>query len=138
MNKILGIFGLLILVCLFTSVLSSSFVSAYNMYNITRWSSLFGILGIGVAFVIITGGIDLSIGSVVGLSACLLPMLIINHGVSPAVAILIVMCVAATLGLIHGLLITRLDLQPFVVTLYGFPIANSRMPSSKSPPKPNV
>lgn len=125
MNKILGIFGLLILVCLFTSVLSGSFVSAYNMYNITRWSSLFGILGIGVAFVIITGGIDLSIGSVVGLIACMLPMLIVDHGVSPPLAIMIVMCVAATLGLIHGLLITRLQLQPFVVTLCGLLIYRS-------------
>ena len=89
MNKIFGIFGLLIFVCLFTTVLNGSFVSEYNLYNITRWSALFGILSIGVAFVIITGGIDLSIGSVVGLVACLLPMLVIDYGFSPAAAVLI-------------------------------------------------
>lgn len=119
MNKILGIFGLLIFVCLFTTVLNGSFVSEYNLYNITRWSALFGILSIGVAFVIITGGIDLSIGSVVGLVACLLPMLILDHGFSPPMALVLVMIIAGGIGLLHGLLITKLDLQPFVVTLCG-------------------
>lgn len=119
MNKILGIFGLLLFVCLFTTVLNGSFVSEYNLYNITRWSALFGILSIGVAFVIITGGIDLSIGSVVGLVACLLPMLVVEQGFSPTSAVIIVMAVAGAIGLLHGLLITRLDLQPFVVTLCG-------------------
>ncbi|MCA9136397.1 MAG: hypothetical protein KDB00_06555 [Planctomycetales bacterium] len=119
MNKILGIFGLLLFVCLFTTVLSDSFVGELNMYNTTRWSALFGILSIGVAFVIITGGIDLSIGSVVGLVACLLPMMVVDHGISPGYAILIVMAIAGGIGLLHGLLITRLDLQPFVVTLCG-------------------
>ncbi|MCO8121449.1 hypothetical protein NHH03_06850 [Stieleria sp. TO1_6] len=119
MNKILGIFGLLLFVCLFTTVMSDSFISEYNLYNITRWSALFGILSIGVAFVIITGGIDLSIGSVVGLVACLLPMLVTEYGVSSFWSVLIVIAVAGGIGLLHGLLITRLDLQPFVVTLCG-------------------
>ena len=102
MNKILGIFGLLIFVCLFTTVLNERFVGEYNLYNTTRWSALFGILSIGVAFVIITGGIDLSIGSVVGLIACLLPMLIVEHGLSPPLAIGIVIAIAGViLSLIH-------------------------------------
>ena len=119
MNKILGIFGLLIFVCLFTTVMSDSFVGGYNLYNITRWSALFGILSIGVAFVIITGGIDLSIGSVVCLIACLLPMLVVDQGMNPITACIIVMVIAGAIGLLHGLLITRMDLQPFVVTLCG-------------------
>ncbi|MEM6473662.1 MAG: hypothetical protein AAF802_29155 [Planctomycetota bacterium] len=119
MNKVLGIFGLLLFVCLFTAVMSESFVSQYNLYNITKWSALFGILSVGVAFVIMTGGIDLSIGSVVGLIACLLPMLIFQGGFSPAAAIGIVLLVAGGIGLLHGLLITKLELQPFVVTLCG-------------------
>ena len=49
-----------------------NFLSAYNMQNTVKWSSLYGIMSIGVAFVIITGGIDLSIGSVVGLVAVVL------------------------------------------------------------------
>jgi ribose/xylose/arabinose/galactoside ABC-type transport system permease subunit len=119
MNKILGIFGLLIFVCLFTTVMSNSFISEYNLYNITRWSALFGILSIGVAFVIITGGIDLSIGSVVGLVACLLPLMVTEYGFSSPSALFAVMVIAAAIGLLHGVLITWLDLQPFVVTLCG-------------------
>ena len=119
MNKILGIFGLLIFVCVFTTVLNDGFVSAYNMYNITRWSALFGILSIGVAFVIITGGIDLSIGSVVGLIGCLLPLFLIQYQWSVATSISVVMAIALGIGLLHGLLITKLELQPFVVTLCG-------------------
>ncbi len=74
MNKVLGILGLLVFVCLLTSTLNPNFVTTYNIQNTLRWTSLFGILGIGVAFVIITGGIDLSIGSLVGLIGCLLPI----------------------------------------------------------------
>jgi len=49
-------------------LINRQFVSAYNLQNLVSWTSLFGIISIGVAFVIITGGIDLSIGSVVGLA----------------------------------------------------------------------
>jgi len=76
MKKILGILGLLIAVCVVTAVLSDSFLTGYNLENLVRRSALFGILSIGVAFVIITGGIDLSIGSVVCLSGCALPWLL--------------------------------------------------------------
>lgn len=119
LNKILGIFGLLVFVCLFTTVLNPSFIDQFNLFNITKWSALFGILSIGVAFVIITGGIDLSIGSVVGLTGCLLPMLIVEQGFSPLVGIALVMLVAGGIGWLHGILITKMDLQPFVVTLCG-------------------
>jgi ribose/xylose/arabinose/galactoside ABC-type transport system permease subunit len=119
MKKILGILGLLIFVCLFTSVLSHDFVGAFNMYNITRWSALFGILSIGVALVIITGGIDLSIGSVVGLIGCLLPWLLTRHEWSVPAAITACLSTSLLIGLVHGLLITQLSLQPFVVTLCG-------------------
>ena len=78
MKKISGILLLLVYVLVATTLLNERFVGAFNMQNITRWSSLFGILGIGVAFVIITGGIDLSIGSVVGLIGCLLPMMLLG------------------------------------------------------------
>lgn len=74
MKKILGILGLLVFVCLFTTILNPDFISTYNIQNTLRWTSLFGIISIGVAFVIITSGIDLSIGSLVGLIGCLLPL----------------------------------------------------------------
>lgn len=119
MKKLLGIFGLFIVVFGFTAMNNDKFISAYNMENLLNWTGLFGILGVGAAFVIITGGIDLSIGSVVGLVGCLLPLFIIDHGIPVPVALLAVMAIAALIGLIHGLLITKLNLQPFVVTLCG-------------------
>ena len=67
MKKILGILGLLLAIFVVTWIVEPKFVSAYNLQNIIRWTSLFGIISIGVAFVIITGGIDLSIGSLIGL-----------------------------------------------------------------------
>ena len=118
MKKILGILGLLLAIFVVTWIVEPKFVSAYNLQNIIRWTSLFGIISIGVAFVIITGGIDLSIGSLIGLVGCLLPMLL-AAGYAPAVALLAVVVLSLAIGLMHGLLITRLGLQPFVVTLCG-------------------
>ena len=74
MKKALGIFALLVFVYALAALLNPDFVSTYNIQNTLRRTSLFGIISIGVAFVIITGGIDLSIGSLIGLIGCLLPM----------------------------------------------------------------
>ena len=117
MKKTLGIFGLLVLVCLFTAANSENFLSAYNMQNTFRWIGLFGVIGVGVALVIVTGGIDLSIGSVVGLSGSLLAYMLSIQGFSPWVAVPLLLVGSALIGLVHGLLITRMKLQPFVVTL---------------------
>ncbi len=119
MKKIFGILGLLIAVCLVTASLSDSFLSAYNVENVLRRSALFGILSIGVAFVIITGGIDLSLGSVVCLVGCALPWLLtVQHWPMP-LALLTVAAVSLGIGLFHGLLVTKLRIQPFIVTLCG-------------------
>lgn len=119
MKKILGILSLFIVVFAFTAWKKPHFVSAYNIQNLVTWTGMYGILGIGAAFVIITGGIDLSIGSVVGLVGCLLPMFIVERGYSVATSIALVMLISVLIGLTHGLLITKLKLQPFVVTLCG-------------------
>ena len=79
--KSLGIFGLLVMLFVFmvlmtsdpwTDIFSSTFLQANNLENLLRRISMYGLLGIGVAFVIITGGIDLSVGSIVCLAGCLL------------------------------------------------------------------
>ena len=56
MKKILGITGLLVFVCVFTAIMNPQFMNAYNIQNTVRWTALYGIISIGVAFVIITGG----------------------------------------------------------------------------------
>ena len=116
---ILGIFGLLVAIVLITAILEPSFTTPYNIQNTIRWTSLFGIISIGAAFVIITGGIDLSVGSVVGLVGVLLPMLLVKLGWSIPLALIAVLVVSLAIGLLHGLLITKMRLQPFVVTLCG-------------------
>ena len=117
-KNILGILGLLIAIFVITAVLNPKFISAYNMQNLVKWSSLYAIMGVGVAFVIITGGIDLSIGSVIGLTASLLAFTL-GKNWDPAVAICAMLGLSALIGLVHGLLVTKAKLQPFVVTLCG-------------------
>lgn len=119
MKKILGILGLLIAVLIFTAIIEPRFLTAYNLQNTIRWTSLFGIISIGAAFVIITGGIDLSVGSVIGLVGVLLPMMLINLQWSVPMSLLAVLGVSLAIGVLHGLLITKVRLQPFVVTLCG-------------------
>jgi len=125
MKRVVGIFVLLVVVYLVTWIWSdlwtgrSSFLSAFNQENILRRTALFGILGIGVAFVIITGGIDLSIGSVVCLVGVMFPWLAVQTGWPLGVVLCLAIVVPTLIGLGHGLLITKLKLQPFVVTLCG-------------------
>jgi ribose transport system permease protein len=122
MKQTLGIFCLLVAIIAVTAMMSPNFLSAYNVQNTIRWTSLFGVIAIGVAFVIITGGIDLSIGSVIGLTGVLLPWLLAQHGWAVWQALPVVLALGVALGLVHGLLITKLRLQPFIVTLCGLMI----------------
>ncbi len=119
MKKIFGILGLLIAVLILTAVLEPRFLTAYNLQNTIRWTALFGIISIGAAFVIITGGIDLSVGSLIGLVGVLLPMMLIKMGWSVPLSLIMVLLVSLAIGVLHGLLITKVRLQPFVVTLCG-------------------
>jgi ribose transport system permease protein len=119
MKKILGILGLLVFICIVTALMSDRFLTEFNIENLIRRTALFGIISIGAAFVIITAGIDLSIGSVVCLIGCLLPYLLVDQGVSVPVALATVTGISLLIGLAHGLLITKMRLQPFVVTLCG-------------------
>ncbi len=119
MKKNIGLILLYVVVAIVTAFVKPSFLGSYNMENLIRWSSLFGIIGIGVSFVIITGGIDLSIGSVIGLVASLFPMFLVSYGWSLWAAFLVIFLISLGIGLFHGLAVTQLKLQPFVVTLCG-------------------
>jgi ribose transport system permease protein len=118
-KKIIGITVLLTLICVVTAMISDSFLSAYNVENLIRRTALFGIISIGVAFVIVTGGIDLSVGSVICLVGCGLPWLLTKQQWSLSVALPAVLALSAGIGLMHGLIITKLRIQPFIVTLCG-------------------
>ena len=119
MKKELGIFVLLIVLCIVVAAVNPNFLLPINLQNLARQIGAFGIFSIGLGVVIITGGIELSVGSMMALLGVLLSMMLTewHFGVIPAVLLSIV--IAMFLGLIHGLLITRLNMQPFIVTLCG-------------------
>ncbi len=127
MKKTLGILLLLILTCVVTALSSDAFTNAANVENLVRRIGLYGLLGIAVSFVIVTGGIDLSIGSVICLTGCGLPWLVAKQGWDPATALVVLLGVSVVIGLIHGLLVTKLRLQPFVVTLCGLLVYRGMM-----------
>ncbi|HKR10483.1 MAG TPA: ABC transporter permease [Pyrinomonadaceae bacterium] len=119
MKKELGIFVLLVILCIIVSVVNSNFLLPINLQNLARQIGAFGIFSIGLGLVIITGGIELSVGSMMGLLGVLLSMMLTQWNTGVAIALLGCVGIAMLLGLGHGLLITRLNMQPFIVTLCG-------------------
>ena len=122
MKKLIGIAALLVVIAAVTAVLSYdetsgsyTFLSAYNLENLLRRVGMFGVLSIAAAFVIVTGGIDLSIGAVVCVAGCVLPWLLRDCGLPAVVALPLVLGLCAAIGLWHGHLVVGLGLQPFVV-----------------------
>ena len=115
----IGILVLLLLLCAIVATASPQFLSVVNLQNVARLVGTYGIFSIGVGIVIITGGIDLSVGSICALLGVLLSMMLVEWSWPPAAALGAVLALGAALGAAHGLLITRLGLQPFIVTLCG-------------------
>jgi ribose transport system permease protein len=119
MKRIAGIGAVLVVGMLITTIIDRTFLNPYNIKNILRWTGLFGLLSLGVSFVIMTGGIDLSVGSIVGLIGGLSANFIRMRQVPILLALLICLGLAMLMGLLHGFLVTRIKVQPFVVTLCG-------------------
>ncbi|QTL96753.1 ribose ABC transporter permease [Iocasia frigidifontis] len=116
-GKELGALTGLILLGVIMSFSSPHFLTLTNLMNILRQSSLIGIVAAGMTFIIITGGIDLSVGSVLSLSSCLTAGMIVNYGWNIWLAIMLGLLIGALFGLINGLLITQIPLPPFIATL---------------------
>ena len=115
-NQNLGtIVALLILIC-FVSVLNPAFLQVSNLLNLMRQLIINGFVALGMTFVILTGGIDLSVGSTLALSSAIFAGLLQN-GTNTILAIFVAILLAIVLGLINGLLITKGKLAPFIVTL---------------------
>lgn len=119
LKKDLGLFLLILVVGTVVAVINPRFISPVNLSNTANLIGLYGLFSIGEGFVIITGGIDLSIGSVFALLGVIYINLLSGYGLNWVLATLIVIVMGVLLGVLHGLLITRARLQPFVVTLCG-------------------
>ncbi|RJT42069.1 ABC transporter permease [Mesorhizobium waimense] len=113
-----------ILACLFLSFATDAFATQKNLYNITRNITFVAIIALGMTFVIITGGIDLSVGSV--LCLCSMVLAVTMHaGYSIEVGIAVSIATALIIGAFNGILIAYLGFPPFVVTLGMLSIARS-------------
>ncbi|MER9050473.1 ABC transporter permease [Mesorhizobium sp. M0923] len=112
----LTLLALLVLLWIILSVATPSFASANNISNLLRQGSMIAILAVGQTFVIITGGIDLSVGAVVGFATVIVAMLI-NAGAPVFLAILITLLVGVAIGMFHGFGIVKMGLPPFIITL---------------------
>ena len=118
-KKELGLLGLIVLIGLVTAALNPLFLSPVNISNMANLIGLFGIFSIGQGLVIVTGGIDLSVGSMFALLGVVFIHLLTESLLPWPVAVLLVVLGGVALGAIQGFLITRARLQPFVVTLCG-------------------
>ncbi len=113
-----------VLACIFLSVATDSFATTKNLYNITRNTTFVAIIALGMTMVIITGGIDLSVGSV--LCLCSMVLAVTMHaGYSIEVGIVASIGTALVIGAFNGILIAYLGFPPFVVTLGMLSIARS-------------
>ena len=119
LKKDLGLLVLIVVVGAIVALINPRFLSSINIANTANLVGLFGLFSIAQAFVIITGGIELSVGSMIALLGVIFIDLIANKGVPWPLASLLVLAIGFLMGLVHGLLITKLKLQPFVVTLCG-------------------
>ena len=119
MKKEIGISVLLLVLCTVTSIMNPKFLSPVNLVNTANLVGLYGVFSLGLGLVIITGGIDLSVGSMCALTGIILTMGVTEWNWSWPVAAVVVLGVSALLGCAHGLLVTRAKLQPFIVTLCG-------------------
>jgi ribose transport system permease protein len=119
MKKELAISILLVFLCVVVAIRNPQFLGEANLQNTARLIGMYGIFSIGLGLVIITGGVDLSVGSVLALLGVLLSMMLVDWRWSAPVAVGVVLLVAVGLGLLHGILVTKLNIQPFIVTLCG-------------------
>lgn len=118
-KKDIGLLILIMLVGTVVALINPLFLSPINLANTANLIGLFGIFAIGQAIVIITGGIDLSVGSVIALLGVVMVDLLAGVGMPWPLVLLLIPVFGAVIGGLHGLLIVKLKIQPFIVTLCG-------------------
>lgn len=119
LKKDLGLLVVILIVGAVVAVINPRFISPANLSNTANLIGLFGLFSIGEGFVIITGGIDLSIGAVFALLGVIYITLLSSDGMNWLAATGLMVAAGVVMGLVHGVLVTRLKMQPFVVTLCG-------------------
>ena len=114
--EVLTFIGFLVL-CLVLILFTDRFLTVRNLINVTRQISINAIIAVGMTFVILTSGIDLSVGSVMAFSGTIMAAAMADWGLNPILAILIGLSIGALFGLINGSLISFAKMPPIIVTL---------------------
>ena len=118
-KKDLSLLILILVVGAIVAIINPRFLYVGNLSNTLNQVGLFGIFSIAEAFVIIIAGIELSVGSVIALLSVLFIDMIVNHDVNWVVAFAMIVAGGLVIGAMHGLLVTKMKIQAFVVTLCG-------------------
>lgn len=125
MKRLLGIRGMgaaltafigLVIIYIAFGLINPAVFSGQNILNLLRSMSKYLLVGIAQSYVLITGNIDLSIASMVGMSA-MVSATLMTHGISPVIAILVAMLSCLTVGLVNGYLVGKFKLPPFIATM---------------------
>lgn len=115
-NQNLGNLIALIILIAFVSIMNNTFLQPSNLLNLMRQLIINGFIALGMTFVILTGGIDLSVGSTLAITSAIFAGLL-QSGMNTFLAIILALALGMLLGLINGLLVTKGKLAPFIVTL---------------------
>jgi ribose/xylose/arabinose/galactoside ABC-type transport system permease subunit len=138
--SLLIVYGLILILSVYASLSSPNFLTERNIFNVLRTAAFLGTVAIGETFVIISGGIDLSVGSVIKLSVLMSAILMNGRPENIGVAVVVTLAIGAGVGLINGLLITKVRIAPFIVTLGAYSILRgvgytvTTMPVGKAAP----
>jgi ribose transport system permease protein len=116
------VYGLILILGVYASLLSPNFLTERNIFNVLRTAAFLGTVAIGETLVIISGGIDLTVGSVVKLAVLMSAILMDGNPENIVVAVAATLAMGAVVGLINGLLITKVRIAPFIVTLGAYSI----------------
>ena len=119
-----GIYVILIIIFVFFAICTDSFLSPKNLFNIGRQVSMIGICAVGMTMVLLTGGIDISVGSVVGLSGIIVSMCMLS-GMGVMVSILIAILASVLVGLFNGVLVFDANVPPFIATMASMTIVRN-------------
>ena len=109
-------FLILVVICIFAAFLSNSFLSVSNLFNVFKQITVAGIIACGMTFVILTGGIDLSVGSILGLSGVVASGVLQSTG-NTGLAVLTALTIGIFCGAVNGFFISHCEIPPFIATL---------------------
>ena len=119
MKKEAGILIIFLLICIVLAINNPNFLSVVNLQNTARLIGMFGIFSIGIGIVIISKGIDLSVGSIFALIGVVMSIMLVEWQMFWPLVVILILILSALLGWFHGILVARWKIQAFIVTLCG-------------------